>query len=388
MGLIFAAFSYPYGLLQIVGGSFGDYFGPRKVLTVLMTWWSTFTAVTAMGWNLSSLLVIRVLFGIGEAGGFPVATRAMATWFPPSARGYLQGITHAASRFGAAVAPPVAVGIMVHYGWRAVFYILGSIGILWAIGFFAYYRDNPQSHKSVNEAEMEIINTGRDVSAAANKKRKIPWRAVLKNRNIWSLVFADFCYGYTLWVYLTWLPTYLVQSRGFTLLKMGLYASLPLLGGMIGDMVGGLISDHLFKKTGNLKLARCSITFTAYVGAIVFTLLGAFAKNPYTAVYCLTGAFFFLECANANLWAIAMDLGGDQYAGTVSGIMNTGFGVAGMISPVIFGAIVDATGSWVVPFIVSTTLLGAGAIAILTVNPADSVILKLEPEPGLSGTGS
>lgn len=375
LGLIFAAFSYPYALFQIVGGMFGDAFGPRRVLTVMMSWWSAFTAITALGWNLASLIVIRVLFGFGEAGGFPVATRAMATWFPPEARGYLQGITHAASRFGAAIAPPVVVAIMLSMGWRSVFYILGVIGFLWAIGFYYYYRDNPREHSGVNEQELNIIaGTKEGAADTAPKKRAIPWRQIVNNKNIWRLVLADFCYGYTLWVYLTWLPTYLVTSRGFSLLKMGMYAALPLLGGMVGDMVGGLLSDYVYVKTGNLRLARCSITFSAFVGAIIFTMAGAYAADPYTAVYALTAAFFFLECANANLWSIAMDLGGNYYSGTVSGIMNTGFGVAGMISPVVFGMIVDWSGSWVVPFIVSTSLLAAGSIAIATVNPAQSII--------------
>lgn len=374
MGLIFAAFSYPYALFQIVGGTMGDAYGPRRVLSIMMSWWSAFTAITSLGWNLISLFCIRLLFGLGEAGGFPVATRAMATWFPPEARGNLQGITHAASRFGAAVAPPVAVALMVRFGWRSVFYVLGAIGLAWSVGFFVVYRDNPRDHRGVNEAELGRIAGGRaGAAAAAPKKRPIPWRLIARNGNIWRLVFSDFCYGYSLWVYLTWLPTYLVASRHFTLLKMGFYAALPLLGGMVGDLVGGLLSDWMFVKTGNLRLARCSITFTAFVSSMIFTIIGVYTANPYTAVYALTAAFFCLEGANANLWAIAMDLGGNYYSGTVSGVMNTGFGVAGMISPVIFGAIVDWSGSWVVPFIVSTSLLAIGAVAIVTVNPTKSI---------------
>jgi ACS family D-galactonate transporter-like MFS transporter len=375
MGLIFAAFAYPYALLQIVGGTLGDAYGPRRVLAIMMGWWSAFTTLTCMGWNLSSLLVIRALFGLGEAGGFPVATRAMATWFSPEARGNLQGITHAASRFGAAIAPPVAVALMLKFGWRSVFYILGAVGFAWTLGFFYFYRDNPSEHRKVSDAELEIIGGTREtVTKITSKRIPVPWRHIAKNSNLWRLVFADFCYGYSLWVYLTWLPTYLVASRGFSILKMGFFAALPLLGGMFGDLVGGYLSDRLYIKTGNLRLARCSITFIAFVGSIVFTIVGAFTANPYMAVYALTAAFFFLEGANANLWAIAMDLGGNYYSGTVSGMMNTGFGVAGMISPVVFGLIVDLSGSWVVPFVVSTSLLGIGSIVIATVNPAQSII--------------
>ncbi|MHB8068881.1 MAG: MFS transporter [Desulfobaccales bacterium] len=374
MGVIFAAFFIPYGTLQIVGGLLGDYYGPRRVLTLLMAWWSIFTVVTGMAWNLVSMFIIRVLFGLGEAGGFPAATRAMATWFRPEDRGNLQGITHAASRLGAAVAPPVAVFLMLTFGWRSVFYILGFLGILWAILFYFYYRDNPKDHWGVNDAELDLITANKEeVHTAKKDKKKIPWGAILKNRHIWALTFADFCYGYTLWVYLTWLPSYLVQSRGFSILKMGFYAALPLLGAMLGDIVGGLLSDHLFRKTSNLKLARCYVIFAAFVGAVVFTLLGVYNDSALAAVFLLTAAMFFLECSNANLWAIAMDLGGDHFAGTVSGFMNTGQGVAGMISPIAFGFIVDVTGSWTFPFFFSTAILMVGAFAILTIDPSKSV---------------
>jgi sugar phosphate permease len=374
MGLIFAAFFYPYGTLQIVGGLLGDYYGPRRVLTLLMSWWSAFTIITGMAWNLTSMFVVRVLFGLGEAGGFPVATRAMATWFRPEDRGNLQGITHAASRFGAAVAPPVAVFIMLKYGWKSVFYILGVIGLLWAVVFYFYYRDNPKDHQGVNEAELKLITANKEKVATARKdKKKIPWGTILRSRHVWALAFADFCYGYTLWVYLTWLPSYLVQSRGFSLLKMGFYASIPLFAAMLGDIVGGLLSDYLLKKTNNLKLARCYLMFAAFIGAAGFTLLGVYSASAYAAVWLLAAAMFALECSNANLWAVAMDLGGDHFAGTVSGFMNTGQGVAGMISPIAFGMIVDLTGSWTIPFFISTIVLLIGAFAILTINPAKSV---------------
>ncbi len=381
MGIIFSAFFYPYALLQIAGGMLGDSFGPRRVLSGLMAWWSIFTIVTGTAWNMTSMFFIRLLFGVGEAGGFPVASRAMASWFRPEDRGNLQGITHAASRFGAAVAPPVAVSLMLAYGWRSVFYILGTIGIVWAVSFYYYYKDHPKDHKGVNEAELSLITANREViSAKRSEKKKIPWDSILRSRHVWALTLSDFCYGYTLWVYLTWLPTYLVQSRGFSILKMGIYASFPLLAGMLGDLVGGRLSDYMYKKTGNLKLARCYLVAFSFIGAMSFTLMGVYAGGALSAVYLLSAAMFFLECSNACLWAIAMDLGGDHFVGTVCGCMNTGQGVAGMISPIVFGAIVDATGSWTVPFYFSTAILIIGAILILTINPSEAINPLEAPE--------
>ncbi|BCV22854.1 MFS transporter [Moorella sp. Hama-1] len=376
MGLIFSAFAWPYALLQIIGGALGDRFGPRKVLSILMSWWSIFTMLTGIAWSFSSLFVFRLLFGFGEAGGFPVATRAMASWFPPEARGFLQGITHAASRFGGAIAPPIVVAIMVWKGWQMPFYMLGAVGILWSIIFLWYYRDNPAQHPGVNPEELQEIfwPAGMAPKSLTVQKNTIPWHKIVRSKDIWALVFSDFCYGYSLWVYLTWLPTYLVNGRHFAIVKMGFYAMLPLLGGMLGDIVGGVLSDYLWKKTGSLKIARRLTVCGAMLMSLVFTLFGAFTPNGIAAVIYLTIAFFFLECANANLWATSMDLGGTEFSGTVSGIMNTGFGVAGMVSPVIFGAIVDATNSWILPFMVSNCLLLIGALTILIVNPESTVV--------------
>lgn len=375
MGVIFSAFAMTYALLQIVGGTLGDRFGPRKVLALLMTWWSAFTMATALATSFVSLFVVRLLFGLGEAGGFPVATRALSTWYPATSRGWLQGVTHAAARLGAAMAPPVIVWLSLTLGgWRPSFLILGGLGFVWSLVFFAFYRDSPTQKRSVNELELrEIYGAAGPPPAVTKVGHVVPWQRILSSSDVWCLVFADFCYGFNLWIYLTWLPTYLTQARHFTFTQLGFFGALPLLGGVLGDLAGGKVTDELWRRTGNINLARRATVATAFVGSLAFTLPSIFIGDRIVAIVLQTGAFFFLEVAVAGLWALSMDLGGRRYSGTVSGLMNTGFGVAGVISPIVFGVLVDRTGSWIPAFLVGVGLLMLGVVSIFLVDARRSV---------------
>lgn len=355
MGLIFSAFAYPYALLQMAGGSLGDKFGPRKVLTGLMAWWSLFCIATGQAWNFISLFIYRVAFGLGEAGGFPVATRAIRGLFGQEKNGFMQGLTHAASRFGGAIAPPIVVFIMVKWDWRAPFFLLGAIGLIWAFLFWISFRE--EAPAGTEEKKVE----------------KLPWKALLSSKNMWMLVFTDFCYGYSLWIYLTWMPTYLTGERHFSILKMGFYASLPLTLGIFGDLIGGWVSDFIYKVKSDLRLARRLPIAVAFPMASLLVWFGLNTNNGVSAVWYLAGAFFFLELANANLWATAMDVGGRKFSGSASGMMNTGFGVAGILSPMIFGYLLKYTGSWSYPFYVGVGLLLLGTVTIFLVDPTKSL---------------
>src|SRR6516164_3221210 len=267
MGVIFSAFVWAYALFQVPGGWLSDRFGPRPVLTTIVAYWSVMTALTAAATGAVSFVVMRFLFGIGEAGAFPGATRSMQLWYPREERGLVQGLTHSASRLGAAIAPPLVVFLMTNWGWRSAFYVCGAIGL------------------------------------------------------VWSIRCAYFTYVYCLWIFLSWLPSYLVEYRNFTLLKVGLLASLPLFAGVLGDTVGGVATDWLLKKTGNTKLARRSVAIVGLLGCCIFIVPAALTSDAYTAVYCLTASMFFLECTIGPSWAVPMDTGG-KYSGTVSGMMN------------------------------------------------------------------
>jgi len=363
MGAIFSAFVWAYALFQVPGGWLGDRLGPRRILTIIVGYWSVMTAATAMAGSAVSFIIIRFLFGIGEAGAFPVATRAMQLWYPRQERGFVQGITHSASRAGAAIAPPIVVAIMSTLGWQWVFYICGVIGLVWAGWWYLSYRDLPEDHTMVNQVELERIRgldqAGNINQPATEAKASVPWSTLLRAPNMWAIMCAYFTYVYCLWIFLSWLPSYLVDFRHFTLIKVGIFASLPLWAGVIGDTVGGLATDWLLKKTGNARLARRTVAIVGMLGCCVFIVPAALTQDAYTAVYCLTAAMFFLECTIGPSWAVPMDVGG-KYSGTVSGMMNMAGNIGGALSPLVFGFLVQY-GSWQAPFIVAASLLVIGA---------------------------
>jgi sugar phosphate permease len=364
MGAIFSAFVWAYALFQVPGGWLGDRFGPRRMLTIIVTYWSIMTAVTAAATGAVSFIVVRFLFGIGEGGAFPVATRAMQLWYPPQERGFVQGVTHSASRLGAAIAPPIVIAIMTAFGWRWAFYVCGAVGIVWAAWWWFAYRNLPEEHALVNRAELERIR-GTDAQGNVNPPKieaqaNVPWAHLLRSPNMWAIMCAYFTYVYCLWIFLSWLPSYLVDYRHFTLLAVGWLASLPLLAGVVGDTVGGLATDWLLRKTGNAKFARRLVAIVGLLGCVVFIVPAALVEDAYAAVFCLTGAMFFLECTIGPSWAVPMDTGG-KYSGTVSGMMNMAGNIGGALSPLVFGFLVKL-GSWQAPFIVAAALLVIGAV--------------------------
>jgi D-galactonate transporter len=389
MGVIFSAFGWAYAMFQVPGGWLGDRFGARNVLTTIVGYWSIMTAATAVASGATSFMVLRFLFGMGEAGAFPGATRAMQLWYPRHERGFVQGITHSASRLGAAIAPPVVVLIMTTLGWRSVFIICGLIGVLWSVLWYFAYRNLPEEHKLVNEAELKYIRGtdehGTVKQANVAKKPKVPWGLVLKSPNMWAIMLAYFTYVYCLWIFLSWLPSYLVEFRHFTLLKVGFLASLPLVAGVVGDTVGGIVTDRLLTKTGNIKFARRSVAITGMLGCSLFIVPAALTEDAYTAVFCLTASMFFLECTIGPSWAVPMDIGG-EHSGTVSGMMNMAGNIGGALSPIVFGVLVQF-GSWQAPFVVAASLLVIGsAIWAFWLDPGQSVVesVKVPLNPKLA----
>jgi ACS family D-galactonate transporter-like MFS transporter len=373
LGLVFSAFAYPYAAMQILGGWFADKYGPRLVLGILSTIWAIATILCGFSWGLWSLIMFRILLGIGEGGAFPAATRSFTYWMPATERGFAQGITHSFARLGGAVTPPIVLVIVAAYGWRESFVILGAISLVWTFFFVWLYRNTPLEHKWVTPAELKEIG----VNSAEMKKAaagKTPWKEMIKR--MWLVTFVDFCYGWSLWVFLTWLPSYLKDARGFDMKQLALFTALPLLAGVVGDTLGGVLSDRIYKKTGNLKLARRTLLVVGLGGALVFIVPAIYTDTPLTAVALLAASFFFLELTNAVLWSLPLDIAG-KFAGTAGGMMNTGFGVAGMVSPVAFGYLVQTTGSYEVPFLISAVLLGVAAICSLWIDPTN----KLKEEP-------
>ncbi len=353
VGWILSSFRWGYALFQLPGGWLGDRFGPRRALTWIVTWWSLFTSLTAVSWNLTSMLVFRFLFGAGEAGAFPTATRSLSRWILPAERGYAQGITHAGSRLGAALTPPLVVLLMSIYGWRATFAVFGTLGIAWAAVWFWYYRDTPDDHSGVNAAERNLIHSSMG-GPRSRIAKLVPWRRILSSSTLWYLSLMYFCYGYCLSVYLDWFPKYLNSHRHFDLKQMGFYASLPLLAGTFGDLLGGVSSDFWLKRTGNLKMARRGVAVTGFLIAAAGIIPATLTTDSVLSVYFSCIAFFGLELTVGVSWALPLDIGGD-FAGSASAVMNTCGNIGGAISPLLLAYLVRGYG-WNIPFLVAAAL--------------------------------
>jgi len=363
LGLALSAFSIPYAFFQIFGGMIGDRFGPRKVLGIVGIMWGVATIATGFVTGLISLFAARLALGFGEGASFPTATHAMAKWLPADRRAFGQGITHSFARLGNAIAPVFIALLIGWWGWRESFWVAGLISLVWVFFWIWYVRDNPKDHPKITQEEIDELPK---YQTAHESGEPVQWKLLLKR--VLPVTFIDFCYGWMLWVYLTWIPSFFAGEYDLALAKFAVFTTLVLIAGVVGDTVGGLLSDSLMRRTGNLRLARRSVLVVGLLGSFLWILPTLFVKDLVLVTICLAASFFFLELCNSVLWAIPMDIA-PRHAGTAGGLMNTGFGVAGILSPVTFGFLLDQTGSWVVPFGVSAALLFIGAALALRVNP-------------------
>jgi sugar phosphate permease len=326
---------------------------------MIVAWWSAFTALTAAAWNAGTMIAIRTIFGVGEAGAFPIATRSLSRWMLPSERGYAQGITHAGSRLGAALTPPVVVFLITAYGWRTPFVAFGGLGILWSLLWFWYYRDSPEEHRSVNLAERNLIHS----ASGGPRKRvgsSVPWKLIFSSGTLWALCAMYFCYQYALAVYLDWFPTYLKDHRGFTLKEMGFYASLPLFAGVVGDLVGGWVSDILLRHGGSVTHARRLVGVTGFLIAAIGIIPATLTTDPKTSVAFSCLAFGGLELTVGVSWAIPLDIAGD-FAGSAAALMNSVGNIGAAISPAVLAYLVTGYG-WNVPFLVASAMCVIGML--------------------------
>jgi MFS family permease len=370
MGWILGSFQWAYALFQIPGGWLGDRIGPRRALSLVVLWWSVFTSATTLAWSAMSMATVRFLFGMGEAGAFPIATRSLSRWMLPSERGFSQGITHAGSRLGAALTPALVAFIIAGYGWRAPFIWFGALGLVWVGMWFWYYRDSPAEHNRINVAEREMIQSA--LGSAPVVRRTVPWRRILSSPQMWMICAMYFCYAYNISVYLTWFPKYLSDNRGFSLQKMGLYASLPLLAGTLGDLAGGWISDILARRFGDIKLARRGVAITGFLLAAVTIALATLTADPLVSVFYSCLAVLGLELTVGVSWAVTIDIGGES-AGSVSALMNTFGNTGGALASVLTGYMVKFSG-WNLPFLIVSGLSALAALLFIRIDAGKPLI--------------
>jgi MFS family permease len=361
LGLAFSAFAIPYALFQLVGGWIGDQLGPRLTLVLCCSIVALATVLTGAATGIASLFILRLALGFGEGAGFPTATRAMASWTPQRTWGFAQGLVHSFARIGNAVTPPIMAGLLAFSTWRGSFVILGVVSLLWPVAWAWYFRNDPREHRSMNAEVLETLPV-RTPGAAKN----VPWMRLA--RHVLPVTLVDFCYGWTLWLFLTWIPAFFFENYHQNLQASALFSGGVLFAGVIGDTVGGIVSDRLLRSTRSLAIARRGVIVAGFLGALVFLIPVMLIHNLTVAAVCLSLAFFFAELIVGPIWSVPMDIA-PRYAGTASGMMNFGFGVAGLVSPSSFGYLIDRTGSWVAPFIGSAALLLVGAVLALRLRP-------------------
>jgi len=368
MGWVFSAFVWGYALFHVPSGWLGDQFGARRVLTAIVVLWSGFTVATALAWNLSSLLVIRFLFGAAEAGAAPNISRSFSRWIPAAERGRAQGVFFAGMSAGGAVAAPLATVLLVYWGWRSGFVALGALGLVWAAAWFAWYRDEPKDHPSVNQAELDVIRA----PAAEAKPVPIAWRRLLADSNLQAILAMYFTYGYTGYIYITWFPSYLTDVRHLSLEMTGLLAALPTGLGMIAKPLGGWWSDRASARHG-LRFGRRLVGMVGFGLGAAAVLPGVLIANPYASALLLAVADGAAALAHGVCFAVCLDVGLKR-AGTVSALMLTAGSLGNALSALAFGAFLQMTGSWTYPFALAMAMNITGALLWLRIDPAKQVV--------------
>jgi sugar phosphate permease len=365
MSAVFSAFTLAYSIFEIPSGWLGDVRGPRRVLTRIVLWWSAFTMLTGAAQGFRSLLAIRFLFGIGEAGAFPNIIRSLARWFPLRERGRASGIMFLGSRLGGMLSAPIALLLIARLGWRPTFVAFGAIGVVWAVAWAWWYRDRPADHPGINAGELAWIEQDAvtdNTSAAAT-----PWQALLTSRNVWAICAMYSAYGYGLYFYLTWLPTYLVSELGFSVLSSGFFASLPFFLAGIADVTGGWLTDRLARQYG-LRVARCGLGFTAFATTAALLFASTLAPAPAAKALLLALALGSADLSLSACWAAPLDVAA-AHAGVITGFMNTFGNLGGLLCPLVVGWAVERQHSWTLPFYITALVYVAGAMAWLAIDP-------------------
>jgi MFS family permease len=364
LGFLQSAFGYPYLLFQIFGGWVGDRFGPHRTLFLCGLVWASATILTGFSGGLTSLFLCRLLVGIGEGATFPVATRAMQSWTAVGRRGFAQGLTHAFARLGNAITPPIVAWLIVTIEWRGSFIVLGCCSLVWVLIWLWYFRDTPAEHPAITRAELDLLpNHGVPEKKA---RPRVPWRTLTRRMAPVTIVY--FCYGWTLWLYLTWLPSYFLHEYRFDIRRSALFASAVFFAGVVGDYLGGEISDRILHRTGDLQKARRNVVMTGFLGSFVCLLPVFLTHDLVLIIVSLGAAFFFAEIVIGPMWSIPMDIAG-KFSGTAAGMMNTGSALAAILSPIAFGFIIDRTNNWQLPFAGSLGFLLLGALLAPRMHP-------------------
>jgi MFS family permease len=371
MGYIFSAFTFAYAIFEIPSAWWGEKIGARLVLARIVAWWSAFTFLTATAVGFKSLWIIRFLFGAGEAGAWPNATRVFSRWIPAGERGRMQGIFFSGAHLAAGLTPPLVLLMTQFMGWRVIFIVFGVLGFLWSMAWLRWFRDHPHEHSGVNAIELEYIREGQaQESPDTLNMNSTAWRTLFANSNVWLLCVIAFANSYGFYFIITWLPSFL-ETLGFSKATLALYAGLPMLLAVPADLLGGVTTDMLARRFG-IRLGRALVGGGAYaVAATSMFCATRSTDNPHLAAVLLATAGGASMFALPASWASCIEIGKEQ-SGIVSATMNTIGQVGAMLSPVVLAWLVERSGlagRWELPLQIIAALYLLATFSWIFINP-------------------
>jgi MFS transporter, ACS family, glucarate transporter len=376
LGWVFSSFLAGYAIFQTPGGRLADRLGSRRVLGGGVIWWGIFTALTAsvpsqITGALWLFVSARFLLGAGEAVMYPVSNQFVARWIPVQERGIANGWIFAGVGAGAGLSPPLITYIMLHYGWRASFWICAVIGLLAGSVWFIWAKDDPAQHSGVSASELEFIRQGISAGKSDGKDQPlIAWSSILKSREVWAITLSYFSFGYVAWIFFSWFYLYLAQVRNLNLKASAFYAMLPFLAMAACCPLGGFLSDRLTKKFG-ARVGRCYLAAVVILMAGVFLVMGSEVHGARLASVVLAGGAGALYLAQSSFWSVTADLAGPS-SGSVSGFMNMGAQIGGMVTASLTPFIASRFG-WTASFLVAAALCLFGALAWMIVDPQRAI---------------
>jgi sugar phosphate permease len=320
------AFILAYCIFEVHTGHWGDRFGSRGIITRIVIWWSAFTALTGLAFGLAPLMITRFLFGAGEAGAFPNVARVVTQWFPAAERGFARGAISTTSLVGGALAAPVAQYLIKLVGWRGMFMVFGVVGVIWAAGFYAWFRDDPWQHWATSDAEREHI--GPPPKPADEHHEAIPWGVVLSSPNMWLLGTIQMVSATLFYMLFQWYPTYLKEARGLSDDVAAWFTFIVIFGGAFGCLTGGLISDWIIRNIHDRKWSRRICGGGALLLSAACLACVRYTSDPLVATFCNAAALFFLQMAIPTWWTVVAEISG-RHGASMWGLMNSmgGLGV-------------------------------------------------------------
>jgi ACS family glucarate transporter-like MFS transporter len=363
MGMAMSMFGVGYILTQIPAGLLSDRFGGRRVLAAGSMGWSFFTLITPLAWLPLLMYLVRGLLGLSEGLNFPGSTSVLSRWVPRRARARIQGLNLSGIAAGPLIATPLTVWIITAFGWQAVFYFYGVLGLVWAAAWLAYSTERPEDHRAMTPEVLREIAAGGTAEAGVSVGG-----APVRSGAVWGLAISYFCFTYTWWLFLNWLPTYLVQARGFTLVKMGFYASLPWLAALIASNAAGWISDGLVKRGLSTGSARRALIYFGSPAMALFLWLTTRAESAGAAVALITVTILLAGLTLPAYWSLPMDMSLEK-TGFITGMMNTGSALAAIVAPGLTGFVVMGFG-WTVALVLGAVLAVLAAVIMYFTAPA------------------